>query len=255
MRTKVVMVVIAGALCGVVGSAAAQQAPPKSFAFSAYYRCNQGEEDKADSLVKKSLAAIYDRHMAAGELSAWGWNGHLIGGNWRRVGYFVATTRDQLLDTRAKIIQETQALAAKTPAQNLGTICPSHDDYIWAYIADADGSPPGTASQPVRLATYYQCDMSKEARADEIFQTVLAPIYTKHMKAGHFASWAWNRHDIGGRVRRLSLMDGPDAKTVLNAWDMVFQEAAQTAPLAFQEFLSICPAHDDYVWNRILGKP
>lgn len=260
MHGKFAFLLAAGALSVAAGSTAAQQAPPAPAAYSlaTYYRCNQGDDDKADSLVRKSIGAIYDRHLAAGELTAWGWLAHTFGGNWRRVAYAVAPTRDALFDARAKIGQEVQAMtaAAKTPAQNLYALCPSHDDYLWAVVANAEGAAPtGSARSPTALSTYYQCDMAREGRADEIFQATLAPLFNKHMKAGHFKNWAWYRHDMGGRARRLSTMDGPDMKSLLNAWDMVFQEARETAPLAFQEFLSICPSHDDYVWNVVTSKP
>jgi len=254
MRGRVAWSVISGTLCGATGAATAQQAPT-SYVMAAYYRCNQETENKADSVMIKTLAAIYDRHLAAGEITAWGWQSHSIGGNWRRLGYFVAPTRDQLLDARAKIVQEVQAASAKTPGQNLASYCPSHDDYIWAAILPRSGPVPGANRQPVGLSTYYECDMGREARADQIFAEVLAPIYDKHMKMGHISSWRWARHDIGGRARRLGSLDAADAKAALNGWDMVFSEAAETAPLAFQEFLSICSAHNDYVWNTVIAKP
>jgi hypothetical protein len=254
MRATVTFAVAVGILSSMAGAAVAQQAPT-AYVMSAYYRCNQETEAKADTVMMKSLAAIYDRHMAAGEITSWAWLAHSIGGNWRRVGYFMAPTRDQLLDARAKIVAEVGALSQKTPGQNLASYCPSHDDYIWAMMFSSEpGASPGPR-QPVGVSTYYECDMGREARADQIFETVLAPIYNKHMQAGHLASWGWARHDIGGRARRLGTLQAADAKSALNAWDMVFQEASQTAPLAFQEFLSICPAHNDYVWNTVIAKP
>ncbi len=257
MRKMTTLALVGGTLCGAVGSVAAQ-ARPSSTAFVAavYYRCPQATEDRVDSLMKSTIGPIFERHRTAGAISSWGWLAHSWGTDWRRAGYFVAPTRDSLLDARAAIIRDIQAAAARNPAQSLAAICPSHDDYIWALVASAEGGPaPGANRQPFSLSHYHQCDMAREARADEIFQTVLAPIYNKHMRAGHLASWAWFRHDMGGPARRLSTLDAADAKAALNALDMVLGEAAATAPRATQEFLSICGSHTDYVWRVVMAKP
>jgi len=75
------------------------------------------------------------------------------------------------------------------------------------------------------------------------------------MKAGHFASWSWLRHVFGGPARRLQTLDARDVKTAMSAAEMVFNEAAETAPAAFQELLSICSTHEDYAWRLVMGKP
>ncbi len=256
MRSTLTLAVVGGMLCGAVGSAAAQQQPAMPHAAVTYFRCSPGDAERADSLWKRSLAAIHDRHVAAGAITAWGWLAHSMGSDWSRAVYVVAPTRDQLLDARAKIIQDMRAASARSPGQTIAAFCPSHDDYIWAVVATAEGAPPaGSARQPTILSTYYQCDQGRSPRADEIFRTVLAPIYDKHMKAGHFTTWGWLRHVFGGSARRLQTLDASDLKTAMSAAEMVFREAAETAPIAFQEFLSICSGHEDYAWRLVMGKP
>ena len=108
----------------------------------------------------------------------------------------------------------------------------------------ADPAAVGTAS----LSSYHVCDMSREARADEIFTEVVAPLYQKHIDLGHLASYGFYAHRVGGAFRRLETVSGADHMTVIDMQGAVYDEAAETHPLAMQEFRSICQSHSDYLW-------
>ena len=87
--------------------ASAQEDQPSGFA--TYYYCNQATEARADTIMSEHYAAMYDKHLAAGNITAWGWLSHRIGGKWRRLSYFFAPSRDALLDARAALISDFQA--------------------------------------------------------------------------------------------------------------------------------------------------
>jgi hypothetical protein len=97
-------------------------------AFSTYYICDQSRERQADALVKRVFAPMYDRLVADGKLSSWGWAEHIIGGKYRRLATMTAPTVEALVAARESIV----AAAEHDPlSDTLTSICGSHQDYIW----------------------------------------------------------------------------------------------------------------------------
>lgn len=212
--------------------------------FGQYYRCNQGTEARADEIVRETFLPVMQRHVDAGHLTGYGWLAHSQGGAWRRLLFSTGSDLDQMMDVRAQIIEE---LSEDGDAlQELGSICPGHDDYIWNGVANSSPNPDalGTAS----ISSYHMCERANEGRADEIFEEELAPLYQKHMDMGHLASWGWYAHRSGGVFRRLETMSGADHKTLLNMQGAIYGEAD---PLAMQELFEICETHVDYMWNNV----
>lgn len=210
-----------------------------------YYKCDQGREARADEIVNEVFAPMLERSVSAGQIGAWGWNAHTMGGAWRRLLYMIGTDRDAMFDARAQMIEELQQNHAGE-MEELGNICPSHDDYIWNVMVNSggDAAPTGRAS----LSTYHACDLSRQGRADSLITQYFAPIYDRHVARGTIDSWGWLTHRFGGEWRRLATMSGSDAKSLLNAQDALMQELLAENALAWDEFQSICWTHEDYVW-------
>jgi hypothetical protein len=212
--------------------------------FGQYFRCGQGTAGQADDVIRDKWFPVLQRHVDAGNLTGFGLLAHIQGGAWRRGLFTVGSGLDQMMDTRDQIIQEL--LQDDDALNELGTHCPSHDDYIWTGVSNSSPDPDalGTAT----MSSYHMCERAHEGRADEIFEEVLAPLYQKHMDMGHIASWGWYAHRSGGVFRRLETMSGADHKTLLNMQGAIYGEAD---PLAMQELFEICETHVDYMWNNI----
>ena len=246
--------IIAAAL-GVMLCPYAAAGQDESVAFATYYHCDQSREEAADVIVENVLGPIFDEHVSAGQLTAWGWLGHQAGGDWRRLGYFVAADTDVLLDTRDQIID---ALVNEHAAamRELTAICPSHDDYIWSSVASSEPLSELAEDRPgAALSTYHVCDISRQTRADTLLTEVLAPIFDRHVGEGEFTSWSWLSHIIGGKYRRLLALDGADHKTILNTLGTVIGEIQEEHPDEAREFSEICNSHQDYMWNILISKP
>lgn len=186
------------------------------------------------------------KHVDLGHLTGTLWLAHDQGGPWRRLWAILGTDLEQMMDMRAAIVEELGANHAAEMTE-LQEACPSHDDYIWAGVANspqADAASVGDAS----MSAYHSCDMSRESRADEIFSKLLAPLYQKHMDMGHLASWGYYSHRIGGIYRRLETMSGADHKTLLAMQGAIYGEAIETDAVAMAEYRSICSWHSDYMW-------
>lgn len=248
MKLSLPLAAIAGA---VLTLPLAAQDEPTQIVFAQYYRCDQARETRADEIIEQTFGPIFDRHVATGQLSGWGLWSHVMGTDWRRLLFTTGTDRDAMFDARAEIIEELEEDAEAS--QELSSICPSHDDYIWTVTADNAGdneSPSG-----MTLSSYFVCDYSRQEAADLILRQSLAPIFDRHVEQGSIASWAWLSHRMGGKVRRILSMSGPDAKSILNGQDAIFEDVEAEAGLAQREFDKICGMHEDYLWTPVITRP
>lgn len=101
--------------------------------FSVYYVCDQSREVEADALVKQVFAPMYDKLVEDGTLKSWGWNEHIVGAQYRRLGTFTATDVPSLMKARATVVEGLQ----KNPlSATFDAICGSHADYVWEIGAE-----------------------------------------------------------------------------------------------------------------------
>lgn len=73
---------------------------------------------------------MYDKHVAADNISGWSWYSHEIGGRYRRLLTVAGTDFPSVLAGREMIIDELQAEHAEAIAE-FGSICSGHVDYLW----------------------------------------------------------------------------------------------------------------------------
>jgi hypothetical protein len=102
--------------------------------FSTYYVCDQGREDQADALVTSSLAPIFEKLVTDGKLKSWGWNEHIVGGEYRRLATMSAADVKSLMEARGALVE---ALEDNPAGDMLTEICPTHTDYIWEIKSQA----------------------------------------------------------------------------------------------------------------------
>ncbi len=110
------------------------------------------------------------------------------------------------------------------------------------------------APPPVSLARYWECDITREARADTLVMEVFGPVYDRYLSEGKLISWGWLSHDYGGKWRRLTTLSATDRGDLLDTDDEIWTELRQEHPERFQEFLLICPVHEDYIWNTLISR-
>ncbi len=105
------------------------------------------------------------------------------------------------------------------------------------------------------IVRYFECDMTREARADTLVMEVIGPVYDRYLSEGKLISWGWLAHYLGGKWRRLSFAYATDPGDLLDTNDEIIAELVQEHPEANREFLSICPVHEDYIWNTRISRP
>lgn len=95
--------------------------------FSVYFVCDS-REAQADALVTQVFAPEYDKLVAAGDLTSWGYLEHIVGGHVRRVATMTSTDMKSLMAARAKL---NAAISDNPLGDTFTEICDAHDDYMW----------------------------------------------------------------------------------------------------------------------------
>ena len=96
-----------------------------------YLRCDINREERADEIVGKVFAPIYNKHIGENGLTAWNWLQHYLGGEWRRILTMGAADHKMLMRARTAILAEFDDRKVKRAAEEFNDICPSHQDYLW----------------------------------------------------------------------------------------------------------------------------
>jgi hypothetical protein len=102
--------------------------------FSVYYVCDSAREAQADALVTRVFAPTFDKMVADGKITSWGWLEHIIGGKYRRLFTFTAVDTAALLGARGAM---NEAMKDDPLSDALTDICGSHSDYIWQVVTKA----------------------------------------------------------------------------------------------------------------------
>ena len=148
---------------------------------------NQNVDSNPGSHGRLCLGADAERmdgFVEDGTITAWGWLSHHTGGRWMRVFYHQAKTMDGLMDAYDKLGEGQD----EEEAEEFGQICNAHDDYIWQVMNGSQGGERGEAG----FSVYHTCDISREARADEIVDEHFAPILNAMVEEGKLTSWGWS---------------------------------------------------------------
>lgn len=255
MRRSSLSFTLIAALLSLPAIADAQEKEPTTFVYATYFECDTSKQERVDDLVNSAWAPAYDAAVEAGTISSWGWLAHHTGGKWRRLLYYSAPDLDSLFaasDAITPVIEKAHPSAG----QVFNETCSSHDDYIWQ--VGTNSRRAGLLPQKrgnVGISVYYDCDMSKEDRADEIVGETLAAIYNKQVEKGNISSWGWLEHYFGGKWRRVATMTATDTKSLFAARDAIFEEINDQAKAASDEFGEICGSHQDYLWNILHETP
>ena len=112
-------------------------------------------------------------------------------------------------------------------------------------VANAQEEEPSTFV----YATYFECDVSKQDRVDEIVKNAWAPVYDAAVEAGTLSSWGWMAHHTGGKWRRVLYYSAPGLEALIDAPEAITPKIKESHPSAGQTFSEICNAHDDYIWQ------
>ncbi|MBT8084573.1 MAG: hypothetical protein HKN35_05655 [Woeseia sp.] len=98
-------------------------------------------------------------------------------------------------------------------------------------------------------ATYFNCDPTAEARADEIITRNFKPHYDLAVEQGNLQSWSWLAHFIGGSWRRALVLTADNMSDLLDSSGALGEIIEEATPEAGRAFTEVCPTHVDYIWE------
>ena len=102
-----------------------------SVSLSVYHVCDIAKEERGDEIVKNVFAQVYDKAVADGKITSWGWSSHIIGGEYRRLGTMTGANYPDLLKARGEILEAIYGDGDNAEANEFSSICTSHADYLW----------------------------------------------------------------------------------------------------------------------------
>ena len=111
-----------------VGSMGEERGPA---GFSVYYYCDQNRETRADEIVKETFAPVYNKLVADGKLTSWGWSGHFVGGKIRRLATMTGADHKSVLAARDEVIAAVYDAGGNEAGAEFSDICGDHVDYMW----------------------------------------------------------------------------------------------------------------------------
>ena len=230
-------------LCSV--GLAQEEEESMGYTYATYLYCDTTKESEMDDQIAEFDVPIMDKLVSDGVMNAWGWMRHHTGGEWRRIRWFSADTVEGTLTALDKMGAAMDAAEGENDAPS--DACTSHDDYIWEVLGGTAGKDRGKAG----MSVYYSCKISDEARADEIFKELFAPVMDKAVEDGKLTSWGWQSHVIGGWFRRLQTITAKDYGSLLSARQEILDTVYADDSELGAEFAEICGPHHDYLWDIV----
>lgn len=222
----------------------------ETYIYATYFFCKSSKFEELDAAVSEHTAPVYDAAVKDGTIGGWGWLAHHTGGKWNRLFYTVSDSIPGLLASQKTMAERSKDL----PDGGFSEGCGLHEDYIWQ---SEDNNGLMDKRGKAALSVYYECNISKEERADEIAEKVFAPLYNKSLEEGKITSWGWSSHVVGGKYRKLGTMTGESFEKVLAARGEILEAAyADGENAEASEFSEICGSHSDYLWEiKNEGRP
>ena len=225
------------------------------YAYVTYFKCDAGREFRADEIIERSFKPHYDAAVEAGEIVQWSWLSHFVGGEWRRALVLSTTNMDDLLAAAGALgeaIQESTPEAGRVFTE----VCPEHEDYIWETVDGVGGTPVGDVRGSAGFSMYFDCDLNREDRADEIMRETLGPVYDARVANGDLTSWIWLAHNVGGEWRRILSLTASDHNTMMRTRAAILADVSEgRASRALEQLNDVCPDHEDYMWDIQIESP
>ena len=232
-----------------------QESPVPAYAYVTYFLCDAGREFRADEIIERSFKPHYDSAVEAGQILQWSWLSHFVGGEWRRALVIGASNMDDLLASAGAL---GEAIEDSTPEAGrvFTEVCPEHVDYIWRTVPGVGGTAVGSARGTAGFSTYWDCDVNREERVDELMRETFGPIYDAKVATGELSSWTWLAHDVGGRWRRALSLTASDHNTMMRTRGALLEQfSAGRNSRALTQLNEICPDHEDLMWDIQLETP
>lgn len=100
---------------------------------SVYFVCNVADQMRADEIFRQAFAPRYNQLQQDGKIGSWGWQSHVLGGEYRRL---LTVTGDSYADvvTAREITLQYVNQNHSALGREFAQICNTHTDYLWDIV-------------------------------------------------------------------------------------------------------------------------
>jgi len=113
------------------GSTPPETAPTVSL--STYHVCTLTGQQRADEIFAEIYAPKLNELVEKGDIAAWNWNEHRLGGMYRRLATITGPDHASVVAANGQVIQNANQNHSAL-AEEFSGICGSHTDYLWDIV-------------------------------------------------------------------------------------------------------------------------
>ncbi len=103
---------------------------------SVYFVCSTVDQARADEIFAEIYAPQFDKMHKDGKIGSWGWQSHVLGGEYRRLQTVTGEDFTSVTAARMEAIQQANE-KHRTLAQEFSQICGTHTDYLWDIVHES----------------------------------------------------------------------------------------------------------------------
>jgi len=103
---------------------------------SVYFVCNVADQARADEIFAQTYAPKLTEMQEEGKIRSWGWQSHVMGGEYRRLQTVTGTDYAGVTAARFEALQHVNQNHSEL-GREFSQICDSHTDYLWNIVHEA----------------------------------------------------------------------------------------------------------------------
>lgn len=103
---------------------------------SVYFECDIADQSRADEIFEQTYAPKLDEMKEEGKITSWGWQSHVLGGQYRRLQTVTGVDHASVTAARFETVQHVNESHSEL-GREFSQICGSHTDYLWDIVHEA----------------------------------------------------------------------------------------------------------------------
>lgn len=107
-----------------------------SVSLSVYFECSVADQRRADEIFAQTYAPKLTEMQKEGKIATWGWQSHVLGGEYRRLQTVTGSNHATVTNARFEALQHVNQNHSDL-AREFSQICDSHVDYLWDIVHES----------------------------------------------------------------------------------------------------------------------
>lgn len=103
---------------------------------SVYFVCEIADQSRADDIFAQTFAPKLREMQKEGKIGSWGWQSHVLGGEYRRLQTVTGDDHASVVAARFEALQYVNDKHSAL-GREFSQICDSHVDYLWDIVHEA----------------------------------------------------------------------------------------------------------------------